>query len=64
MKRSQFVYVTYIKTTPEKLWSALTGAEFIQQLAAARIGQRFEHGIHRRANMQPKGCLSSGNAGG
>jgi uncharacterized protein YndB with AHSA1/START domain len=24
MPRSTFVYVTYIRTTPEKLWSALT----------------------------------------
>jgi uncharacterized protein YndB with AHSA1/START domain len=28
---STFVYVTYIRTTPEKLWSALTDAEFIEQ---------------------------------
>ena len=27
MARSTFVYVTYIRTTPEKLWSALTDAE-------------------------------------
>lgn len=31
MARSTFVYVTYIRTTPEKLWSALTGVEFIRQ---------------------------------
>ncbi len=29
--RSQFVYVTYIRTTPEKLWAALTDAEFMTQ---------------------------------
>ena len=29
--QSSFVYVTYIRTTPEKLWSALTGAEFMKQ---------------------------------
>ncbi len=28
---STFVYVTYIRTTPEKLWSALTDAKFIEQ---------------------------------
>lgn len=28
---SQFVYVTYIRTTPQQLWSALTSAEFIRQ---------------------------------
>jgi len=31
MTRSTFVYVTYIRTTPEKLWSALTDTEFIRQ---------------------------------
>jgi uncharacterized protein YndB with AHSA1/START domain len=31
MARSTFVYVTYIRTTPEKLWSALTDAEFARQ---------------------------------
>jgi uncharacterized protein YndB with AHSA1/START domain len=31
MARSTFVYVTYIRTTPEQLWSALTGAEFMKQ---------------------------------
>ena len=28
---SRFVYVTYIRTTPEQLWAALTKAEFIKQ---------------------------------
>jgi uncharacterized protein YndB with AHSA1/START domain len=28
---SRFVYVTYIRTTPERLWSALTSAAFIRQ---------------------------------
>ncbi len=27
----KFVYTTYIKTTPEKLWAALTSAEFTRQ---------------------------------
>jgi len=31
MARSTFVYVTYIRTTPEKLWSALTDVEFIKR---------------------------------
>lgn len=29
--KSRFVYVTYIRTTPERLWSALTSKEFAQQ---------------------------------
>lgn len=28
---SRFVYVTYIRTTPDKLWSALTNTDFAQQ---------------------------------
>lgn len=31
MAKSTFVYVSYIRTTPEKLWSALTEAEFMKQ---------------------------------
>jgi uncharacterized protein YndB with AHSA1/START domain len=31
MAKSTFVYVTYIRTTAEKLWSALTDAEFMKQ---------------------------------
>jgi uncharacterized protein YndB with AHSA1/START domain len=31
MARSTFVYVTFIRTTPEKLWAALTTSEFIKQ---------------------------------
>jgi uncharacterized protein YndB with AHSA1/START domain len=31
MKKDQFVYVTYIRTTPEKLWKALTEPEFTRK---------------------------------
>jgi uncharacterized protein YndB with AHSA1/START domain len=31
MTKSEFVYITYIKTTPEKLWNALTNREFMKQ---------------------------------
>jgi uncharacterized protein YndB with AHSA1/START domain len=31
MTKSEFVYTTYIKTTPEKLWNALTNREFMRQ---------------------------------
>ena len=38
MARSTFVYVTYIRSTPEKLWSALTiDAEFMK---------RYWFGVH------------------
>src|ERR1700730_12256365 len=28
MSKPEFVYITYIETTPEKLWEALTNSEF------------------------------------
>jgi len=31
MKKDQFVYVTYIRTTPEKLWKALTEQDFTRK---------------------------------
>ena len=31
MSQSRFVYVTYIRTTPEKLWSALIEPQFTRQ---------------------------------
>lgn len=41
MPKSTFVYVSYIRTTPEKLWSALTDVEFIKQYW---FGMRCESG--------------------
>lgn len=31
MSKPQFVYVTYIETTPEKLWEALTSSDFTRR---------------------------------
>ncbi len=31
MNKPEFVYVSYIATTPEKLWKALISAEFTRQ---------------------------------
>ena len=39
MDKSEFVYVTYIRTTPEKLWSALTSPDFMKEYW---FGMRFE----------------------
>jgi len=39
LSSSKFVYVTYIRITPEKLWQALTTLEIIQQY---RFGMRVE----------------------
>ena len=39
MNKSQFVYVSYVRTTPEKLWSALTSPDFMKQYW---FGMHFE----------------------
>jgi uncharacterized protein YndB with AHSA1/START domain len=36
MDKPEFVYVTYIATTPEKLWRALTSGEFTRQYWGGR----------------------------
>jgi uncharacterized protein YndB with AHSA1/START domain len=36
MSKPQFVYITYIETTPEKLWEALTSPEFTRQYWGGR----------------------------
>ena len=41
MARSTFVYVSYIRTTPEKLWGALTDGDFMRQYW---FGMRGESG--------------------
>jgi len=45
MPRSTFIYVMYIRTTPERLWSALTeDAEFMQQ---------YWFGVHCESAWKP-----------
>ena len=44
MARSEFVYVTYIKTTPEKLWQALINPELMKQYWA---------GMHIKTDWKP-----------
>jgi uncharacterized protein YndB with AHSA1/START domain len=45
MARSTFVYVTYIRTTPERLWSALTtDVEFMKQ---------YWFGVHCQSQWRP-----------
>ena len=44
MGKSTFVYVTYIRTTQERLWSALTDAEFMKQ---------YWFGMHCESEWKP-----------
>ena len=50
MSKPKFVYVTYIATTPEKLWQALTDAEFRAQ---------YWFGFAVKSDWKPRqSCLS------
>jgi uncharacterized protein YndB with AHSA1/START domain len=43
MRRPEFIYVTYIETTPEKLWHALTDGNFTE---------RYWFGAHLRSDWK------------
>lgn len=57
MPRSTFVYVTYIRTTPEKLWSALTDAEFMQQYWFGVRGESQWTAGSAWKNVSPQGQI-------
>ena len=40
--KSSFVYVTYIRTTPEKLWQALITPEFAAAALESLVAARFD----------------------
>ena len=41
MRKPEFIYVSYIETTPEKLWEALTDGDFTE---------RYWFGVHLRSD--------------
>jgi uncharacterized protein YndB with AHSA1/START domain len=43
MSKPEFVYVTYIETTPEKLWHALTDGDFTE---------RYWFGVHLKSDWK------------
>jgi uncharacterized protein YndB with AHSA1/START domain len=50
MQKPTFVYVTYIRTTPEKLWRAITDPEFARQYWGGNVnvsdwkrGSKWQH---------------------
>jgi uncharacterized protein YndB with AHSA1/START domain len=43
MRKPEFIYVSYIETTPEKLWEALTSSEFTE---------RYWFGVHLRSDWK------------
>jgi uncharacterized protein YndB with AHSA1/START domain len=57
MARSTFVYVAYIRTTPQKLWSALTDAEFMKQYWFGVYGESKWTAGSSWKNVSPKGQI-------
>ena len=60
--KSSFVYVTYIRTTPEELWAALTTPEFMKKYwfgmkfdgpfaPGALCADRLEYGLSLEAGL-------------
>lgn len=66
MNKPDFVYTTYIKTTPEKVWSAITTPEFTSQYWGGNAnfsdwkkGSKWTHGPGGNENAEP-GCATHG----
>ena len=61
MKSNEFVYTTYIRTTPEKVWSAITNPEFCRQywvhvnISDWKKGSKWQH-----MNESTKACMVEG----
>ena len=46
MNKPELIYTTYIRTTPEKLWNAITNPEFARQYwGGNEICSRLENGL-------------------
>jgi uncharacterized protein YndB with AHSA1/START domain len=56
MRDPHFVYVTYIRTTPRKLWNALTRGDFMATYWHARIDSTWKTGTPVRTFTR-KGAL-------
>ena len=56
MTSQDFVYTTYIKTTPEKVWTAITNPEFTRQfwvhenVSDWKKGSKWQH-VYRKENL-------------
>ena len=54
MSKDKFVYVTYIRTTPEKLWEALSDAGIHRNILARRVaGLRLESRVVLETDASP-----------
>jgi len=49
MSKSTFVYTTYIRTTPEKLWETLTDSQFVRKYWSIRLNRSTRQDSHLKA---------------
>lgn len=64
MEKAEFVYATYIRTTPEKLWEALTSGDFSEKYwFGFRIELELKAGGSVRI-LPPKGMEQHGDHAG
>jgi uncharacterized protein YndB with AHSA1/START domain len=59
MNNLEFVYVTYIRTSPEKLWDALINPEFTLQYWGRKIESDWQLGSHV-AHFLSDGTIETG----
>ena len=60
MQKPKLVYTTYIRSTPKKLWAAITKPEFTRQYWGGvdecfRLEERFEMGARQSREANPCG---------
>src|SRR3977135_3454391 len=67
MSKPEFVYVTYIETTPEKLWQALTDGDFTERYwfgarlrSDWKVGSSFEGGGRGGGSVAAAGWVGQG----
>lgn len=61
MNTQEFVYTTYIRTTPEKLWHAITTPEFTRQWWGEGIVSDWKKGSEwKHINQDTKACKIGG----
>ena len=70
MPKPEFVYVTYIETTPEKLWEALTSSEFSRRywfntdvVSDWKVGSPFALVMNGVTTMSAKFSRPTGRTG-
>ena len=56
MANTEFVYTTYIKTTPEKVWAAITNPEFSRQYWVNGIVSDWKKGSKWQHVANTEGC--------